>query len=86
MIVSNLNRHLNRDLWHPDAFLREFGETKNDFINTITGDVVPNQPMCTFWQGFENFSKRLDERGNIVLLKLKDWPPGEDFAKMLPSR
>ncbi|XP_033207104.1 probable JmjC domain-containing histone demethylation protein 2C isoform X3 [Belonocnema kinseyi] len=87
VIVSDVSKSLDKDLWHPDSFGRDFGDEKNDLVNCMTGNLVPNQPMRKFWEGFENFSKRLkDERGQPMLLKLKDWPPGEDFAELLPSR
>ncbi|XP_044761526.1 lysine-specific demethylase 3B isoform X2 [Coccinella septempunctata] len=87
VIVSDVDRLLNKDLWNPDSFARDFGEDKNDLINCMTGNLVPNQPMKKFWEGFDHFEKRLkDDRGNPMLLKLKDWPPGEDFAEMLPTR
>lgn len=87
VIVSDVAKNLDSNLWHPDSFIRDFGEEKNDLINCMTGKLVPNQPMSKFWEGFEHFSKRLkDDRGNPMLLKLKDWPPGEDFAELMPSR
>ncbi|XP_018331475.1 probable JmjC domain-containing histone demethylation protein 2C [Agrilus planipennis] len=87
VIVSDVTRSLNKDLWNPEAFARDFGDEKNDLVNCMNGNLVPNQPMRKFWEGFEHYSKRLkDERGNPMLLKLKDWPPGEDFAEMLPTR
>ncbi|KAK3922935.1 Lysine-specific demethylase 3A [Frankliniella fusca] len=87
VIVGNMTSLLNMDLWHPNSFCKDFGEQKNDLINCATGNLVPNRPMKEFWEGFENFSKRLkDDKGNPMLLKLKDWPPGEDFAELLPER
>lgn len=87
VIISDVSKFLNKDLWTPESFARDFGDEKNDLINCMTGNIVPNQPMRKFWEGFDHFSKRLkDEKGNPMLLKLKDWPPGEDFAEMLPTR
>ncbi|KAL1509972.1 hypothetical protein ABEB36_004635 [Hypothenemus hampei] len=87
VIVSDVCKSIDKDLWNPEAFARDFGDEKNDLINCMTGNLVPNQPMRKFWEGFEEPSKRLkDERGQPMLLKLKDWPPGEDFAEMLPAR
>ncbi|KAG5888935.1 hypothetical protein JTB14_006303 [Gonioctena quinquepunctata] len=87
VIVSDVTRHVDQDLWNPEAFARDFGDEKNDLVNCMTGNLVPNQPMRKFWEGFDHFNKRLkDDRGQPMLLKLKDWPPGEDFAEMLPTR
>lgn len=87
VIVSDVLKNLDKDLWRPEAFSRDFGEDKNDLINCLNGNIVPNQPMKRFWDGFDNVNKRLkDEKGQPMLLKLKDWPPGEDFAEILPTR
>lgn len=87
VLVSDVTKHMDRSLWTPESFASDFGDEKNDLINCLSGSIVPNQPMRKFWEGFENFSKRLkDDTGNPMLLKLKDWPPAEDFAEMLPSR
>lgn len=43
--------------------------------------------MSKFWDGFENAANRLrDKQGNVMFLKLKDWPPSADFAETLPDR
>lgn len=87
VLVSEVTKNLNIDLWHPDSFAKDFGDGKNDLINCMNGNLLPNQSMKRFWEGFENITKRLkDDKGNPMLLKLKDWPPGEDFAEILPTR
>ncbi|OXU20831.1 hypothetical protein TSAR_013383, partial [Trichomalopsis sarcophagae] len=87
VLVSDVHKHLSKELWHPDSFSDDFGTQKNDLVNCMTGNLVPKQPMYKFWDGFEHSSKRLkDEQGNAMLLKLKDWPSKGDFADILPTR
>ncbi|GIY48335.1 lysine-specific demethylase 3A [Caerostris extrusa] len=87
ILVQNVQEKLDMTLWHPDGFSRDFGDVKNDLVDCKTGSILKNLPMRKFWEGFENFSKRLtDENGEYMLLKLKDWPPGEDFSEKLPTR
>lgn len=87
VIISHVDKCLNMDLWRPESFSRDFGEDANDLINCLTGTLVPNQPMKRFWDGFDYINKRIkDDKGEPMLLKLKDWPPGEDFAETLPTR
>lgn len=87
VICSDVSKKLNMNLWTPDSFTRDFGEDKNDLINCMSGNIVPNQPMKKFWEGFDYLTRRLkDDKGECMLLKLKDWPPGEDFAEILPTR
>lgn len=87
ILVKGVDERLSKELWHPDAFCRDFGEVRNDLIDCRTGAIIKNLPMRRFWEGFESFGKRLkDDDGECMLLKLKDWPPGEDFSEMLPDR
>lgn len=87
VMISEVARSLNLELWHPQAFCRDFGDKPNDLINCLNGNLVPNQPMRHFWEGFQCMHKRLlDANGKPMLLKLKDWPPGDDFAEILPTR
>ncbi|XP_047041028.1 lysine-specific demethylase 3B isoform X1 [Helicoverpa zea] len=87
VLVSDVSTILDKDLWSPESFSRDFGKTRVDLVNCASGLVVPNQLGKKFWDGFELAAKRLrDERGAPMVLKLKDWPPGEDFAKVLPAR
>ncbi|XP_054081690.1 lysine-specific demethylase 3A isoform X5 [Zeugodacus cucurbitae] len=87
VMISEVAQSLNLELWRPEAFCKDFGDKPNDLINCLNGNLVPNQPMRYFWEGFQCIKKRLlDANGKPMLLKLKDWPPGDDFAEILPTR
>ena len=87
VLISNILDHLTRELWIPQAFSAEFGTERSDFVNCMTGKIVRNREISTFWDGFENVEKRLlDNEGKSMLLKLKDWPPDSDFKNIMPSR
>jgi len=86
VIVMNVAARLQHDLWQPQKFGKDFGEQTADLINCLNGSTVPSVKIKHFWKGFENFADRLKDKTNTqMILKLKDWPPGEDFADMLPS-
>lgn len=87
VLISNVHKQLKTELWRPESFSHDFGEMANDLVNCLTGALVPNQPMKRFWDGFDYINKRIkDLKGEPMLLKLKDWPSGEDFAEHLPTR
>ncbi len=88
VVVANVHKKLNMDIWNPKAFSVEFGHLLNDVVNTKSGKIVPKVPLKTFWDGFENLKARLVEEttGLPMLLKLKDWPPDNDLAHTLPTR
>ncbi len=72
MLVSGVTPLLDKSLWHPDSFTRDFGDKKNDLINCLTNNLIPYQPMKKFWNGFERLTERLkDEKRQPMLLKLK---------------
>ena len=87
VLISNVLENLQRELWVPQAFSKEFGKEKSDLINCMTGNLVRQQPMSVFWDGFEEVDIRLkDSNDQPMLLKLKDWPPDMDFKKIMPTR
>uniref|UniRef100_A0A182P3X5 [histone H3]-dimethyl-L-lysine(9) demethylase n=1 Tax=Anopheles epiroticus TaxID=199890 RepID=A0A182P3X5_9DIPT len=87
VMVSAVSSMMNMDLWLPGSFARDFGEETNDLVNCFNGKIVRGHRMKVFWDGFEEISERLlDERERPMMLKLKDWPPGDDFAEMMPTR
>ncbi|XP_035773238.1 uncharacterized protein LOC118456510 isoform X2 [Anopheles albimanus] len=87
VMVSSVSRAMNMELWMPQSFGRDFGCQLNDLINCLNGKIVRGHEMRVFWEGFERIADRLiDERQRPMMLKLKDWPPGDDFAEMMPTR
>jgi len=87
VIVSGCHRHLHPSLWHPDSFLAQFGSLATDLVDCGNGVILCQCSMRDFWVGFERIASRLRDRfGCTRILKLKDWPPGDDFADLLPER
>merc|ERR1719383_988411 len=87
VIVANVSKRLDINIWHPNSFNQEFGHLEHDIINCKTHKVIPKVPLKWFWDGFEELESRmLDQKGVPMLLKLKDWPPEDDFAHYFPKR
>ncbi|XP_052773895.1 probable JmjC domain-containing histone demethylation protein 2C isoform X3 [Mya arenaria] len=87
VLVSGVDKYINHDLWKPAFYTKHFGEVENDLINCRTSCLVVGHPMKHFWDGFGCVEERLvDENGTPMLLKLKDWPPGDDFSDVLPQQ
>lgn len=80
VMVSNSHEHLNMAQWTPESFSKDYGNDKIDSIDCLNGAHLSNEPMKFFWDGFNHIDKRMqDNEGKPMLLKLKDWPPAEDF-------
>lgn len=88
VLVADVNKHIDSNLWTPQAFKRDFGEELADLIDCRTGLIMPQVPCKAFWNGFEDIQARLKDpiHNAARLLKLKDWPTGEDFCDKLPDR
>lgn len=87
VLVSNCDQYITKNLWLPEVFAEEFGDMENDLVDCSHKVVLIGHQMRHFWQGFESVKARLkDSEGKPMILKLKDWPPMEDFSEMLPSR
>ncbi|XP_066930509.1 lysine-specific demethylase 3A-like isoform X2 [Clytia hemisphaerica] len=86
VIVSNVHKNMNRDLWTPESFERDFGGELNDIVNCFDGTIMEKMPIREFWRGFEKIKERPECKQPVALLKLKDWPPGTDFKEKLPNR
>ncbi|XP_035264586.1 lysine-specific demethylase 3B isoform X2 [Anguilla anguilla] len=87
VLVSGIHKKLNGGLWRPEAFSREFGDQDVDLVNCRNCAIISDVKVREFWDGFQVISKRLQgSDGQPMVLKLKDWPPGEDFRDMMPTR
>uniref|UniRef100_UPI00358F85A3 lysine-specific demethylase 3A-like n=1 Tax=Myxine glutinosa TaxID=7769 RepID=UPI00358F85A3 len=88
VLVSGAHTLLTPELWTPTGFGKEFGDGEADLVNCRSGTVLSSMKMNDFWAGFEDVKQRLPSREDStpMILKLKDWPPGEDFCDMMPAR
>jgi len=87
VIVANVHKNLQRELWNPDAFREDFGQEKNDIVNCYDGSTIEKFSVWQFWKGFESVEDRpILNNEPVSLLKLKDWPPGDDFKDKMPNR
>ncbi|OWK10484.1 KDM3A [Cervus elaphus hippelaphus] len=86
VMVSGVHHKLNTELWKPESFRREFGNQEVDLVNCRTNEIITGATVGDFWDGFEDVPNRLKNEKEPMVLKLKDWPPGEDFRDMMPSR
>ncbi|NXA62384.1 KDM3B demethylase, partial [Mohoua ochrocephala] len=87
VLVSGVHKKLKSELWKPEAFSLEFGDQDVDLVNCRNCAIISDVKVRDFWDGFEIISKRLrSDDGQPMVLKLKDWPPGEDFRDMMPTR
>ncbi|XP_072257186.1 lysine-specific demethylase 3B [Pyxicephalus adspersus] len=87
VLVSGVQKKLKSELWKPEAFSLEFGDQDVDLVNCRNCAIISDVKVRDFWDGFEVIEKRLrSEDGSPMVLKLKDWPPGEDFRDMMPTR
>ncbi|KAM8973234.1 lysine-specific demethylase 3B isoform 2-T2 [Pelodytes ibericus] len=87
VLVSGVQKKLKSELWKPEAFSFEFGDQDVDLVNCRNCAIISDVKVRDFWDGFEVIEKRLrSDDGYPMVLKLKDWPPGEDFRDMMPTR
>ncbi|XP_051883340.1 probable JmjC domain-containing histone demethylation protein 2C [Pristis pectinata] len=87
VVVSGVHKKLNSNIWKPESFNEEFADQKADLVNCKDGSIISSVRIQDFWDGFEDITKRLKSKnGESLLLKLNDWPSGEDFQTMMPSR
>ena len=55
-MVTGVDRYLNKELWTPQAFERDFGEEPADLVDCRLGMILLQLPSKTFWAGFDNMN------------------------------
>lgn len=86
VLVSGIHKRLNATLWKADSFNQEFADHQGDLLN-CKDQVVSNSGIKEFWDGFEDITKRPKSKdGEPMVYRLKDWPSGEEFMALMPSR
>lgn len=56
MLVAGVDQHLNKELWTPASFQRDFGEEPADLVDCRSGRVISQIPTKAFWSGFEDMN------------------------------
>ncbi|KAM6896910.1 LOW QUALITY PROTEIN: putative JmjC domain-containing histone demethylation protein 2C [Xenentodon cancila] len=86
VLVSGIHKRLNGGLWKADSFNQEFADHQGDLLN-CKDQVTSNSGIKEFWDGFEDITKRPKSKdGEPMVYRLKDWPSGEEFMALMPSR
>uniref|UniRef100_A0A3B4GRP4 Probable JmjC domain-containing histone demethylation protein 2C n=1 Tax=Pundamilia nyererei TaxID=303518 RepID=A0A3B4GRP4_9CICH len=86
VLVSGIHKRLNASLWKADSFNQEFADHQGDLLN-CKDQVLSNSGIKEFWDGFEDITKRPKSKdGEPMVYRLMDWPSGEEFMALMPSR
>ncbi|CAG8579762.1 746_t:CDS:2 [Diversispora eburnea] len=86
-VISSVYDNLTENLWTPKYFEKHFGHISCTCINLNEQDEQKSHSVIKVGEFFNGFNKvkSLNSSGRIPCLKLKDWPPNEDFAKVFPE-
>ncbi|KAJ2731140.1 hypothetical protein IW152_004764 [Coemansia sp. BCRC 34962] len=99
IVVRGLLAVLNSEIWQPEWWIREFGDEMVSILDCANGaePVGGDWPLRSFYRLFDGTDKYkamfkkdanwAEHRACVRrgILKLKDWPPTEDFARRLPE-
>ena len=67
MVVAGVDQCLNRELWTPISFLRDFGEEPADLVDCRSGRVIPQVPTKAFWSGFEDMEGEQKNESEVAM-------------------
>ncbi|CAB4389608.1 unnamed protein product [Rhizophagus irregularis] len=76
---------LEEKIWRPNYFIEHYGD-KDCTVIDVKENIEYKMDVKTFFKGFEDISSRFVNKAGICpCLKLKDWPPADDFAETFPE-
>ncbi|KAI9775768.1 MAG: hypothetical protein M1839_000896 [Geoglossum umbratile] len=70
--------------WTPDYFIGNYGDEQCWVVNCSTNETLHGGETVTVGEFFKSFNTH-NFRGVTTSMKLKDWPPHEDFAMHFPE-
>ncbi|CAG8598278.1 16443_t:CDS:2 [Cetraspora pellucida] len=82
-MISGFYEKLTHRLWTPKYFSKQFGDTICSCIDVVT-KTSRKLKVGDFFSGFSYSSQNEKGKNRGPCLKIKDWPPNEDFAKAFP--
>ena len=90
VMFSDVYRKMDVSLWTPHRMAEDFGDTRAEFLDAVSGESLGNHLLKKFFEGFSVTSRRTvkNRQGKPAIIRLSDWPPqgGEDFMNSLPLR
>uniref|UniRef100_S4RZ18 Lysine-specific demethylase n=1 Tax=Petromyzon marinus TaxID=7757 RepID=S4RZ18_PETMA len=87
VVVSRVHEYLRQELWNPESLARDICKQETHLVDCNTLAAPSNTILKDFWEGFQDNSVRpKNESGEPMVLKLKEWPTGDDFRDLLPDR
>ena len=86
VVVPGLNSQLRRR-WSPHGFLQRFGAENVSMIDCRDGKNVHWLTLAHFFAGYmQPWTRALcPDTFRKMMLKLKDWPPDQDFRSKMPE-
>lgn len=85
VVVSGIHRKLKARLWTAESLSQEFADPQGELVNCKDA-AVSVSAVKGFWDGFEDLTKRRSRGSEAAVSRLKDWPSGEEFLALMPSR
>ncbi|KAI9274696.1 hypothetical protein BDA99DRAFT_533313 [Phascolomyces articulosus] len=85
VMVQNVIDSHSQELWSPESFIKKYGKTETDVIDCKTGFVDITHVKDFFEAYIDSTLRHGYDKGKPVVLKIKDWPPKEDFVKKFPK-